>query len=150
MNCVLWLFCSVNVSSCFTVPFWSYYVPYILTVGINLNFGIYNWLSFIGFLVYLQVLVVCSCLIWIAFCIWSILICYLSRFVQLFVWNSDFGFVAYYIVYIVYIVAVALLCPVSLDPFALLIWNFIQVWSFCISSSLLCLVSMTFVVFKLS
>ena len=55
----------------------------------------------------------------------------------------------YYIVYIVYIVAVVLLCPVSRDPFVLLIWNFVQVWLFCISSSLLCLVSMTFVVFKL-
>ena len=86
----------------------------MLTIGFSLNFGIYNWISFIGFLVYLQVLVVCSCLIRIAFRIWSILICDLSRFVQLFVWNSDFGFVAYYIVYIVYIVAVTLLCPVSL------------------------------------
>ena len=114
MNCVLWLFCLVKVSSCFAVPFWSYCVPYILTVGFSLNFGIYNFTSYIGFLVHLQVLVVCSCLIWIAFCIWSILICYLSRFVQSFVWISDFGFVAYYIVYIVYIVAVTLLCPVSL------------------------------------
>ena len=48
-NCVLWLLCPVKVSSRIVVPFWCYSVPYILTVGFNLNFRIYNFISFIGF-----------------------------------------------------------------------------------------------------
>ena len=48
-NCVLWLFCPVKVSSRLVVSFWCYSVPYILTVGINLNFCIHNWISFIQF-----------------------------------------------------------------------------------------------------
>ena len=65
-------------------------------------------------------------------------------------WNSDFGFVVYYIVYIVYIVVVTILCPVTLDPFVVFIWNFAQAWPSCISSRLPSLVSMTFIVCELS
>ena len=56
----------------------------------------------------------------------------------------------YYVVYTVYIVLISLLCPVILNPFVLFIWDFVQVLLSCISSRLLSLVSMTFVVFKLS
>ena len=46
-NCGLWLFCPVKVSSRPVVLFWCYSVLYILTVGINLNFCIHNWISFL-------------------------------------------------------------------------------------------------------
>ena len=65
-------------------------------------------------------------------------------------WNSDFGFVVYYIVYIVYIVVVSILCPGTLDPFVVFTWNFAQAWPSCISSRSPSLVSMTFIVCELS
>ena len=56
----------------------------------------------------------------------------------------------HYIVYTVYIVVLSLLCPVIPDPFVLFIWNFLQTLLSCITSRLSSLVSVTFVVFKLS
>ena len=52
MNCVLWLFRHVKVPSRLVTPVLCYYVPYILTVGVYLNFCIYNLIWFFGFFVY--------------------------------------------------------------------------------------------------
>ena len=52
VNCVLWLFRPVKVTSRLVAPFLCYYVPYILTVGVYLNFCIDNLIWFFGFFVY--------------------------------------------------------------------------------------------------
>ena len=51
-NCVLWLFSPVKVTSRLIPLFLCYSVPYILSVGVYLNFCIYNWIRFFGFFVY--------------------------------------------------------------------------------------------------
>ena len=51
-NCVLWLFRPVKVTSHLVALFLCYYVLYILTVEVYLNFCIYNLIWFFGFFVY--------------------------------------------------------------------------------------------------